>query len=375
MSKRMGLAAITMMMMMVVMIAAKKQTAWNQLDGYTFDMFLAEFNKQYDDSFEYKMREEIFNSNLELILKHNRNQHHTYKMGVNHMSDFTPSEFKKLRGYKRTSPRQETNLNSIPFNVLNVEDLPAAVDWRTQGVVTPVKDQGQCGSCWSFATAETVESHYAIAMGPLSILSEQQILDCTPNPQHCGGTGGCDGGTAELAYAQIMSMGGLSSEWQYPYLSGYGQNYACHFNATETVPVAVVRDFVVLPSNQYNAVLTAVATVGPLAISADAAAWQHYESGVFSGCDTTTTDIDHAIQLVGYGTDATTGEDFWIVRNSWTPLWGEDGYIRISRSAQTYCGVDTTPQDGSGCDGGPANVTVCGPCGLLYDTSYPIVVV
>jgi len=170
-----------------------------------------------------------------------------------------------------------------------------------------------------------------------------------------------------------MQTGGLASEWTYPYLSYFGQDFPkCNFDKSNTPPMGVVANYTALPSNVYAPLLNAVATVGPVAISADAGAWSEYETGVFNGCNQTSPDINHAIQLVGYGTDAKLG-DYWIVRNSWSPAWGEDGYIRIMRTSQVQCGVDTSPLDGNGCAGGPANVTVCGTCGLLFDSSYPTV--
>jgi len=250
--------------------------------------------------------------------------------------------------------------------------LPRHIDWRDKGIVSPVKDQGKCGSCWTFGTAVTIESYWALATGQLVSLSEQQILDCTPNPNQCGGTGGCEGGTAELAYETLIQIGGLSSEWTYPYRSYFGDDFACSFDKSKTPPQAMLTSYTTLPSNVYAPLLNAVATVGPIAISVDASAWSDYESGVFNGCNQTNPDINHAVQLVGYGTDPQYG-DYWIVRNSWSPVWGDEGYLKIMRTSQIQCGTDLNPSDGTGCSGGPPTVTVCGTCGILYDSSYPTV--
>jgi len=250
------------------------------------------------------------------------------------------------------------------------EELPSSIDWRRALVITDVKDQGQCGSCWSFAAAESVESYYAIAGGKLSVLSEQQILDCTPNPNQCGGTGGCGGATAELAFDQLTKMGGLSSEWTYPYTSYYGENSVC--NTTRTHPVAKVTGYVNLPTNQPSHIMRHLALRGPLAISVDAGKWSFYESGVFDGCNQTNPDLDHAVQLVGYGTDEFNG-DYWIVRNSWSPSWGESGYIRLKRTSTLRCGYDITPGDGDGCKNQTKPEYVCGTCGILYDALFPVV--
>jgi len=253
---------------------------------------------------------------------------------------------------------------------VNLATLPISVDWRDKNIVTPVKDQGDCGSCWTFATAELTESYWAMATGKLNILSEQQILDCTPNPDHCGGTGGCEGGTAELAWAQINQMGGLSAEWTYPYISYYGQDFTCKQN--QVVPIAKVGKFINLPVNEQDPILAYLAASGPLAISVDASTWSSYETGVFNSCNQTNPDLDHAVMLVGYGTDSQLG-DYWIVRNSWSPQWGEEGYIRLHRENPFTCGTDLNPSDGDGCTNGPPTVTVCGTCGILFDALYPVV--
>jgi len=261
----------------------------------------------------------------------------------------------------------------------DLDALPASVDWRTKGIITAVKDQGQCGSCWSFGTAETVEAHWAAKHpGQLTDLAEQQILDCTPNPNQCGGTGGCGGATAEIAMARIVQLGGITTEWQYPYRSYWGDNFKCQLNSTNPLnltiePFARISGFVKIPSNSYASLIDTIANVGPLAVSVDAGAWQDYETGVFNGCNQKNPDIDHSVQCVGYGTDDKLKKDYWIVRNSWSPTWGEDGYIRLYRSPNEGCGIDLTPGDGTGCRNGPKNVTVCGTCGIWYDSSYPII--
>jgi cathepsin L len=309
-------------------------------------------------------------------MKHNENPSFTWKKGVNHLSDRTDQEFARLLGYNKKLAfltQNERKEREVWPSSLDTSVLPQNVDWRLMDIISEVKDQGECGSCWTFGTAESVESHFALKTGQLGALSEQQIVDCTPNPNQCGGTGGCGGGTPELAYNQIINLNGLSSEWTYPYRSYHGEAFSCKFNTTTTPPVAKLVNYTVLPSNQYEPVMMALAMTGPLAINVDASSWSDYEAGVFSGCDMANPDIDHVVQLVGYGLDERLGT-YWLVRNSWSPKWGEDGYIRIARSSNPPCGLDTTPMDGTGCLGGPANVTVCGECALLYDVSYPNVV-
>ncbi len=141
---------------------------------------------------------------------------------------------------------------------------------------------------------------------------------CVPNPQQCGGTGQCSGGTAELAYATLNGTG-LSSEWTYPYLSYFGQNFdKC--DTARVAKAAPITGYVHLPTNELAPLLNAITTLGPIAISVEASHWSAYEEGVFDGCNQTNPDIDHAVVLVGYGTDATLG-DYFLIRNSWSPQW------------------------------------------------------
>eukprot|EP00998_Keelungia_sp_KM082_P007536 NODE_3731_length_858_cov_104.875513_g3708_i0.p2 GENE.NODE_3731_length_858_cov_104.875513_g3708_i0~~NODE_3731_length_858_cov_104.875513_g3708_i0.p2 ORF type:complete len:269 (+),score=56.85 NODE_3731_length_858_cov_104.875513_g3708_i0:35-841(+) len=256
------------------------------------------------------------------------------------------------------------------LDTYDISTLPHTVDWRKEGVVSSVKDQLHCGSCWAFASTETIESHVAINTGELMVLSPQQLVSCMPNPNQCGGTGGCAGAIAELAF-DFVSKNGMATEWTYSYTSGGGDSGTCKFNKTTTPPVVTVTGFEKLPNNSYDALMTAVATKGPIAISVQANVWKDYEGGVFAGCSNySDIDLDHAVQLVGYGTDPKDG-DYWLVRNSWNTIWGEAGYIKLARSATPKCGTDPTPQDGSACKGHDGPQHVCGECGILFDTCYP----
>jgi cathepsin L len=369
---------IVVLFALLFAVAIAGKTRWFELNNYSFDRYVKEYGKNYSPE-EIEHRRSVFEARLEQIKKHNQDSTKTWKNGINHFSDRTEEELKQLLGYRKelaylskSQKEAKRYVSPFPKQLLNAP-IPKHVDWREKGVVTAVKDQGQCGSCWTFGTAETVESHFAIHTGDLMDLSEQQILDCTPNPNQCGGTGGCGGGTAELAMARIIQMGGLSSEWTYSYQSYWGKNFQCQFNTSQTAPIAKLSAYVDCPSNEYSPIIAAVAHAGPLVISVDASSWFAYESGVFDGCNQTNPDIDHAVQLVGYGTDAQHG-DYYLVRNSWSSQWGDQGYIKLRRTAneQTRCGTDLNPSDGTGCANGPKTVTVCGTCGILYDVSYPI---
>jgi len=241
--------------------------------------------------------------------------------------------------------------------MLRVSDLPDHIDWRQkQGVVTPVKNQGNCGSCWAFSATETLESHFAISVSEdAPILSPQQIVSCCDIP----GAGGCNGGLQEFAF-NYTSKFGLTTNSNYPYTAETG---TCD---TSKIESSVINSgYVALKSNDYTQLMTAVATKGPIAIdvAAGGLGWQFYHGGVFSGglfgCG---FGVDHAVQLVGYGEDSSilSSKMYWLVRNSWGSGWGEAGYIRIRRY-----GEGNEP-----CGQGPQG-TVCGLCGILSESTYP----
>eukprot|EP00047_Mylnosiga_fluctuans_P001529 m.220761 g.220761 ORF g.220761 m.220761 type:complete len:360 (-) comp10445_c0_seq1:44-1123(-) len=338
----------------------------------TFDEYVVQYNKQYEaKSAEWFAHEATFIARVAEIEAHNSNAGRTYDMTINQFTDMTVLERKAFLGHKRI-PFAGLEEVAAPVFHTPVSDLPASVDWRTKGVVTPIKNQGQCGSCWAFATTETLESHAALTTNPPTqiILSPQQLVNCVPNPKHCGGTGGCSGATPEVGYTYLASCGGQTTEKLYPYTARDG---ACKFDKTTTPPAVAISGYVKIDENNYTAVMNAIANIGPIAISVEADTWFSYSSGILpaSGCNLQDTDIDHNVQLVGYGTEG--GKDYWIVRNSWGATWGESGYIRLARSSDGKpCSPDKEPGDGSACEPYPKEVNVCGTCGILYDTCYPV---
>jgi cathepsin L len=174
----------------------------------------------------------------------------------------------------------------------------------------------------------------------------------------------------ELGFEWVRDNG-LYTEWEYPYESFTGTVPSCD-NGT-IYPLAAIKNFTLLPSNDYESVIRALAMKGPLAISVDASEWGSYKKGVFNGCNTKNPDINHGVLLVGYGEDEETKEPYWLIKNSWGPIWGEKGYIRIRRDVNgTVCGVDTSPAHGIACEGsGITSMKVCGTCGVLFDASFP----
>jgi len=337
-----------------------------------FAKFQVEHSKQYRTKAEHEHRFNVFAENVKEINQHNK-AGHSYQKGINQFSDLTAAEFKAnhLGGYKRL-PSPPT-VSSAPDSNPAIKDLPASVDWREKGAITAVKNQGQCGSCWAFATTEIIESYAFITTGELPTLSTQQVTSCTPNPLACGGTGGCMGSIPQLAYTYVQLFG-HSTEMDYPYVSGQSMDTEdCLFDMENTSPAIGITGYNTIINDQ-AATMNHLANVGPLAVSVDASLWHSYRGGVFAGCSfNQNIGLNHVVQLAGYGTDAADG-DYWLVRNSWGSSWGEAGYIRLQRQTEAQCGVDSTPLDGTACVGGMGSDEqyVCGQCGVLFDVSYPM---
>ncbi len=342
----------------------------------TFDKYINHFSINIKPE-EYEFRKNLYLQEQSRVIKHN-NLKQSWKETLNPISILTNSEKKQYFGYSKSISKTYYNKyqSNIKFNDYDLSSIPKNVDWRTKGVVTAVKSQGGCGSCWAFASTAVIESHVAINSSKLYDLSPQQIATCTPNPSECGGKGNCQGATSELAFEYVSNSIGLFDEFQLPYTEYYGTEARCQL--PNTTPKAKISGYVKLEENNYEQLLYSVATLGPIAVSVDASTWHSYSSGIFNGCDQENPDINHAVVLVGYGTDQLTGLDYWLVRNSWSASWGEAGYIRLLRQKQNTegeednCGLDITPEDGTACAGDTTPVKVCGTCGILYDSSYPI---
>eukprot|EP00440_Ansanella_granifera_P021369 gb/GFBE01023199.1/.p1 GENE.gb/GFBE01023199.1/~~gb/GFBE01023199.1/.p1 ORF type:complete len:368 (+),score=57.41 gb/GFBE01023199.1/:1-1104(+) len=337
--------------------------SWDvSLSEYSFEAYMSEFSKVYASVGETAWRREVFAANLAKIVAHNRAYDagkYTWWLTVNHLTDWSEAEFRRLRS---TVPGLSDEQAEFGINTTASSDR---VDWRDQGVVTPVNDQGPCGSCWAFSAAETLESHLAIATGELVALSTQTLVNCVSNPQGCGGGGGCKGATMELAFEYVKSHG-LPARDIEPYVR--------HRTSCKALAPAVrAREYAKLPQNDAAAIAAAVATKGPVSVIVAATTWQLYGGGIFKGCSrplpSLGNELDHGVQLIGYGSE--NGHRYWLVRNSWGK-WGEDGYIRISRESDGETFTDDSPREGVACKPYPKTQTVGGECGILFDASYPV---
>lgn len=340
-----------------------------------YEAFLREFGikRSRVDRVSFLRRAEIFEQRREMVAKHNAQPGISWKAAVNKFSDYTDSEFRALLGHHSArrmglaSPEQVTSLLQAPAQ----EKLANIMDWRTRlNTSAFVKDQGSCGSCWAVAAVGSLEAHAELS-GYSQPVSYEQVVDCAPNPKSCGGVGGCTGSTAELAFEYVARHGlSLMSEYDGYWKDGEEDRTGKCKPAPSSL--LSITGFVRLETNKLQPLLRAVATEGPIVVSADASDWNHYHSGVFDSCSKDAT-VNHAILMIGYGTDRKLTKPFWLIRNSWGVDWGEAGYLRLLRHTEDgYCGVDTNPLDGVGCKGGPSTLPVCGMCGILSDSSYPI---
>ncbi|XP_031843430.1 C1 family peptidase 26-29-p isoform X2 [Nomia melanderi] len=297
-----------------------------------FEDFKKVHKKEYANQVEHTTRKEVFRQNLRYIHSLNR-ANKGYQLDINYLVDRTDLELKALRGKQYT--KGYNGGQPFPYNVeREQEDIPDSIDWRLYGAVTPVKDQSVCGSCWSFGTTGAVEGAYYMKYGKLVRLSQQALIDCSWG----FGNNGCDGGEDFRSYQWIMKHGGLPTEEDY---GGYlGQDGYCHIN--NVTMTAKINGFVNVTQNDPRALKLAIAKHGPISVAIDAShkTFAFYSHGVYydSTCGNTLESLDHAVLAVGYG--KLNGKDYWLIKNSWSNYWGNDGYILMSQE-NNNCGVMT----------------------------------
>ena len=360
----------------IALLAASASAGLMNVDRTRFvDFVKANHPGLVQGSAEWTERLALFEESVARIRAHNAKSS-TYKMGLNKFSASTPKEKSAVLGRRADMEQAHVPKNVIEehgFEMKPVSELPESIDWREKGCGSAVKDQGHCGSCFAFAASEMLEDYLFMSSGLMYNLSPQMAASCTPNPGSCGGSGGCSGGTAEIVFDYLASgnpAAKMAQEYQYGYVSYFGDDIKCEI---DQVPNLInVKGLTYLQGNNYTELMNAVAQVGPVSIGVDASEWHNYESGVFNGCDQKNPDVNHAVVLYGYGIDEATGQKYWNIRNSWSPSYGEEGYIRIYRDdgEAENCGIQLNPQDNDACEGDFKPRKVCGTCGILAGSSY-----
>jgi len=360
-----------------------------------FHNYIEKHGRSYQPgSDEYEKRFVLFSERVAKIDTHNSKANQSWSAVVNHLTDRTHEELRKLRGYRHQSRAEQAGGHQAAgfltqsMRTVDLSHLPASWSWMGLHAMGDVRDQGTCGSCWAFAAATVLRAHSELYQRDRTF-SVQQMVSCTPNPNRCGGSGGCEGATAELAMDYVSRMG-LSMESDMEYDS---RDSKCPFHMQMPKPTlrSLLRtqfsagvqgnratqfgmmNWKKLPENRVEPLLLALYDMGPVATSVMASeTWNSYGGGVLDSCESDAV-INHAVTLVGYGEEQ--GRKFWQIQNSWGPDWGEKGFLKLLRHKQgdenQYCGWDTQPDLGTGCAGGPPKVYVCGSCGILYDSVVP----
>jgi len=305
-------------------------SAWNE--------YKAHHAKVYKTKGEELSRRATFEKNMEFIQQHNMQYSlgkKTFTVGMNKFGDLTNKEFVSMvNGFNKTRTMQKSKSGSHFVAPSNFQ-RPAAVDWRKQGYVTPIKDQGQCGSCWAFSAVASLEGQHLKATGQLTSLSEQNLVDCSRN----FGNMGCDGGLMDQAFQYVQANGGIDTEAAYAYVA---VDQDCKFDAAQIG--AKCTGFTDVTSGDEDALQDAIASVGPISVGIDASqdSFQFYKSGVYTDENCSSQFLDHGVTAVGYDTDDS-GAAYYIVKNSWGTDWGNQGYIWMARNKDNACGIATLP--------------------------------
>ena len=287
-------------------------------------------NKSYDNVYNLENKFNTWRENKDMVNLHNKQKNTEHTLELNKFADMSKHRWKNRRN---TNMHMSNTCLQIPENEEPDNSLPDNVDWRNHGLVTHVKNQQQCGSCWAFSAVGSMEGQHAKATGQLKSLSESQIVDCDVN----GTDEGCFGGWMDGAFKYAIETG-MEQEQDYPYVP---QNEPCKYNKSDVV--ARFTSFKDVTGGE-NGLKKAVAATGPISVAIDASnpSFQFYKSGVYYEPDCSQTMLDHGVLVVGYNTTQN-GTDYWIVKNSWGDDWGLDGYILMSRNRNNSCGIATKP--------------------------------
>ena len=318
---------------LVVCSATASAIATNTKDfSAMFETFKADFKRSYATEEENDVRRNVFIANM-LVAEGLAASNPLANFGPNEFSDMSAAEFSVYHNAARHFRRHNAT------NMLAAEQIPALsagskIDWRTKGAVTRVKNQGHCGSCYSFSISGNIEGQWFLAGNTLTSLSEQELVSCGTAPIQ---PGGCHGALPDEGFEWLVSNhgGAVVTEASYPYVSGNGTVPMCRMSGTQFG--ARITGHHDIPPTE-DAIAAWLYTHGPVSIGVDSASFQTYTGGIMTNC--IDGQLDHAVLVVGF--DDTYSPPYWIVKNSWGPTWGEEGYIRLQKGTG-QCGMNTAP--------------------------------
>jgi len=308
---------------------------------YEWNEFKDKYEKKYENDAEHNLRQKYYLENRYQIIKHNskvnsakasNGERPSFMLGLNKYADMLNHEFSAVMNGYKSSLRQVNGSRHLPtHNVV----IPVEVDWRKEGYVTEVKDQGRCGSCWAFSATGALEGQTFRKIRKHVSLSEQNLVDCSKRY----GNNGCNGGLMDNAFEYIKDNHGIDTEQTYPYEAKNGK---CRYKPMNKGADDV--GFIDITPGDEDALLEALATVGPISVAIDAShtSFQLYKHGVYDEPKCSSEELDHGVLLVGYGVDEASGKKYWLVKNSWGESWGENGYIKMVRGKKNQCGIATS---------------------------------
>jgi len=309
---------------LLVGLAAASFTEEQYQDAFT--QWMTDFNKVYA-SHEFFHRYNSFKTNMDYVEKWNA-QNSLTVLGLNNLADISNEEYRKtyLGTFTDETPQQNV-VTEADF----VGPLADTVDWRTKGAVTAIKDQGQCGSCWSFSATGAIEGINLLKAGRLTSVSEQNLMDCSTSY----GNQGCDGGLMTSAFKYVIANKGIDTEASYPYTAKQG---TCHYTTANLG--GTIANYKTISAGSESA-LTSALNTQPVSVAIDAShnSFQLYKSGIYYESACSSSRLDHGVLAIGYGSDST--GDYYIVKNSWGTSWGMKGYINMSRGRNNNCGIAT----------------------------------
>ena len=293
-------------------------------------------NRFYSSVVEETFRMRIFIQNKAKIARHNRKVSESGKgfmLQMNHLGDQLHTEVTGARnGYRKGLLYKKKQSATTSFLMPEHVCVPETVDWREKGAVTPVKNQGMCGSCWAFSATGALEGQNFRKTGKLVSLSEQNLIDCSLKY----GNNGCEGGLMDFAFQYVKENHGIDTEESYPYEA---EDEKCRYNKKNVGAVDVC--FVDIAEGDEEMLMKAVATIGPVSVAIDASqeSFQFYSHGIYNEPNCTPDNLDHGVLVVGFGTE--NGQDYWLVKNSWGTTWGDKGYMKMARNKENMCGIAT----------------------------------